>query len=162
MVRCSRRQSIYKKRINCVLPRALDDDLNEELVVQRSVSFGVRSRKLSNVGQSLDRIPKNYYLELLRASEGTLSRWFQLHFQSLPPTNTHWARVVDYGSFSLCVIHKESLYPSSGDINRLMMRALKCDVKKGLRRHWFNCRGYVQAVRRRAATSSRWRSCCWR
>jgi hypothetical protein len=26
-----------------------------------------------------------------------------------------------YGPFSLCVIHKEGLYPSSGNINRLMM-----------------------------------------
>jgi hypothetical protein len=37
------------------------------------------------------------------------------------PSNPHWARVVDYGPFSLCVIHKEGLCPSSGDINRLMM-----------------------------------------
>jgi hypothetical protein len=37
------------------------------------------------------------------------------------PTNPHWARVVGYGPFSLCVIHKEGLCPSSGDINRLMM-----------------------------------------
>jgi hypothetical protein len=29
--------------------------------------------------------------------------------------------VVGYGLFSLCVIHKEGLCPSSGDINRLMM-----------------------------------------
>jgi hypothetical protein len=29
---------------------------------------------------------KNYYLELLRASEGALSRWSQLHLQSLAPT----------------------------------------------------------------------------
>jgi hypothetical protein len=28
---------------------------------------------------------------------------------------------VNYGSFSLCVIHKEGLCPNSGDINRLMM-----------------------------------------
>jgi hypothetical protein len=35
------------------------------------------------------------------------------------PTNPHWARVV--GPFSLCVIHKEGLCPTSGDINRLMM-----------------------------------------
>jgi hypothetical protein len=27
-----------------------------------------------------------YYLEFLRASEGTLSRWSQLHLQSLAPT----------------------------------------------------------------------------
>jgi hypothetical protein len=57
-----------------------------------SVRFGVRSRKLSNVGLSLDGWPKIYYLELLRASEGTLSRWFRLHLQSLAPTNPHWAR----------------------------------------------------------------------
>jgi hypothetical protein len=36
------------------------------------------------------------------------------------PTNPHWARVVGYGQFSLWVIHKEGLCPSSGDINRLM------------------------------------------
>jgi hypothetical protein len=40
----------------------------------RSVPFGVRSRKLSNVGQWLDGLPKIYYLEFLRAAEGTLSR----------------------------------------------------------------------------------------
>jgi hypothetical protein len=43
-------------------------------MAERSVRFGVRSRKLSNVGKSLDGSPKIYYLEVLRASEGTLSR----------------------------------------------------------------------------------------
>jgi hypothetical protein len=43
------------------------------------------------------------YLELLRALEGTLSQSW-LHLQSLTPTNPHWARVVGYGPFSLCVI----------------------------------------------------------
>jgi hypothetical protein len=33
----------------------------------------------------------------------------------------HWARVMGYGPFFSCVIHKQGLYPSSGDINRLMM-----------------------------------------
>jgi hypothetical protein len=88
-------------------------------IVPQSVHFGVRSRKLNNVGQSLDGWPKIYYLELLRALEGTLSRWSQ-HLQSLALTNLHWARVEGYGPFSLCVIHKESLCPSSGDINRLI------------------------------------------
>jgi hypothetical protein len=64
---------------------------------------------------------KTYHLELLRASEGTLSCWSRLHLQSLAPTNPHWARVMCYGPFSLWVIHKEGLCPSSGDINRLMM-----------------------------------------
>jgi hypothetical protein len=36
-------------------------------------------------------------------------------------TNPLWAPVVGYGPFSSCVIHKEGLCPSSGDINRLMM-----------------------------------------
>jgi hypothetical protein len=35
--------------------------------------------------------------------------------------NPHWARVVGYGPFSLCVIHKEGLCPSCGDIKRLMV-----------------------------------------
>jgi hypothetical protein len=56
------------------------------------------------------------YLELLRASQGTLSRWPRLYLQSLEP---HLG-VVGYDSFSLCVIHKEGLCRSSGDINRLM------------------------------------------
>jgi hypothetical protein len=89
-------------------------------MAERPERFGVRPRKL-NVGQSLDGLPKIYYLELLRASEGTLSRWSRLHSQSLVLTNPHWAPVVGYGPFSLCVIHKEGLCPSSGDINRLMM-----------------------------------------
>jgi hypothetical protein len=38
----------------------------------------------------------------------------RLHLQSLAPTNLHWARVVGYGLFFLCVIHKEGLCPSSG------------------------------------------------
>jgi hypothetical protein len=66
-------------------------------------------------------VTKIYYLELLHASEGTLSCWSRLHLQSLAPTNPHWARVVGYGPFSLCITHKEGLCPSNGDINRLMM-----------------------------------------
>jgi hypothetical protein len=47
---------------------------------------------------------------------GTLRRWSWLHLKSIAPTNTDWARVVGYGSFSLCVIHEGGLYPNSGDI----------------------------------------------
>jgi hypothetical protein len=87
----------------------------------RGQCFGVRSRKLSNVEQSLDGWPKIYYLEILRVLEGTLSRWSRLHLQSLALKNPHWACVVGYGSFSLCVLHKEGLCRSSGGINNLMM-----------------------------------------
>jgi hypothetical protein len=55
----------------------------------RSVHFGVQSWEIRNVGQSLVGGPKIHYLELLRASEGTLSRWSRLHLQSLAPTNPH-------------------------------------------------------------------------
>jgi hypothetical protein len=84
----------------------------------RFVRFGVRSQKLSNVGQSLDGCPKINYLELLRNLEDTLR---QLHLQSFAATNLHWARLVVYGPFSLCVILKEGMWPSSGGINKLMM-----------------------------------------
>jgi hypothetical protein len=50
-----------------------------------------------------------------------------IHIRSLAPTNSHGARVVGYGPFSLCVIHKEGLCPSSGDISRLMMMTIKID-----------------------------------
>jgi hypothetical protein len=42
-------------------------------MASRLVNLGVRSRKLSNVGQWLDKWAKIYCLELLRASKGTLS-----------------------------------------------------------------------------------------
>jgi hypothetical protein len=104
----------------------------------RSVCFGVRSQKLSNVDQSLDGWPKFYYLELLCASEGTLSRKSRLHLQSSAPTNSHWARVVGYDPFSLCVRrpNKEGLCPSSGDINRFTARLapLKLPYKKRVSR----------------------------
>jgi hypothetical protein len=84
----------------------------------RSVRFGVRSRKLSTIGRLLDRWSKIYYLEFFRA--------FGKHVKPLVPAaitivRTHQALVVGYGPFSLCVIHKKGLCPSSGDINRLMM-----------------------------------------
>jgi hypothetical protein len=61
----------------------------------RSVSFSVRSRKLSNV----DR----YYLDLLRVSEGMLNRRSRLYLQSLAPTNPQCARVMGLCPFTLCV-----------------------------------------------------------
>jgi hypothetical protein len=36
-------------------------------------------------------------------------------------TNSHWACVVGYCPCSLCVIHKEGLCPSSGDIKLMMI-----------------------------------------
>jgi hypothetical protein len=47
---------------------------------------------------------KIYYLEFLRALEGTLS-WSRLYLQSLAPTNPHWSCVVGYDPFFLGVIH---------------------------------------------------------
>jgi hypothetical protein len=77
----------------------------------------------------IDLFSFNMYTQLLRASEGTLSRWSRLHLQSLAPTNPYWASVVGYSPFSLWLIHKEGLCPNSGDINRLMMMYLQ--VKPG-------------------------------
>jgi hypothetical protein len=66
-------------------------------------------------------VHKKLFSELLRALEGTLSRCSRLYLQSLAPTYAHWTRVVGYGLFSLCVIHKEGLCPSNEGINMLMM-----------------------------------------
>jgi hypothetical protein len=82
-----------------------------------AVSFGVRSRKLSNIGHKMGDqkfVISSFTLRHVKP----LGR---LHLQSLAPTYPHWARVAVYGPFYFCVIHKESLCPSSGDINRLMM-----------------------------------------
>jgi hypothetical protein len=83
-------------------------------MAQRSVRFGVLSRKLSNVGRSLDGWPKISYLEFFCASESTLSRWSQLFLQSLAPTNPRWAHVVGYVPFSLST--RKSYAPAVGTL----------------------------------------------
>jgi hypothetical protein len=70
----------------------------------------------------MKRINYSYLLYAQRASEGTLSRWSRLHLQSSASTNPHWARVMGYGSFSLWVIRKEGLCPSSGGIRLMTVR----------------------------------------
>jgi hypothetical protein len=56
-----------------------------------------------------------------------------LQRKGITPTNPHWARVVGYGLFSLWVIHKEGLCPSSGDINWLLMMMMKGILDRPLR-----------------------------
>jgi hypothetical protein len=89
-------------------------------MAQRSVRLGVRSRKLSNVGQ----------LVIGWVTKNLLSRappCFGRHVKPLVPAafavvSSHQHALGPRGPFSLCVIHKEeSICPSSGDINRLMM-----------------------------------------
>jgi hypothetical protein len=61
------------------------------------------------------------------------SPWFEKHVKPLVPAafavvSTHQhapRRVVGYDLFSLCVIHKEGLCPSSWDINRMMMLMMR-------------------------------------
>jgi hypothetical protein len=89
-------------------------------MAQPSVCFGVLSRRLSNV---IGLVTENVLSRVI-----TLSHWSRLHLQSLAPTNPHWARVVGYGPFSLCVIQKEGLCPNSGDINRLMMMMIMSNI----------------------------------
>jgi hypothetical protein len=66
------------------------NNVNLELNDLAIASLGVRSRKLSNVRPVIGWVTKIYYLEFLRASEGTLSRWSRLHLQSFvsPPSTT--------------------------------------------------------------------------
>jgi hypothetical protein len=46
----------------------------------------IAEAKLQSQWPVLGCVTKIYYLELLRASEGTISRWSRLHLQSLAPT----------------------------------------------------------------------------
>jgi hypothetical protein len=67
---------------------------------------------------------QKFILELLRASEGTLSRRDRLHLQSLAPTNPHCPSGGLWFVLLMCNL-KEGLCPISGDINRLMMMVNK-------------------------------------
>jgi hypothetical protein len=83
----------------------IGEDLDGPAVSALQRAIAEVKQRWSDIGW----VTKNlYYLELLRALEGMLSRWSRLRLQSLAPTNPHWARMVSYGSFSLFVIHKES------------------------------------------------------
>jgi hypothetical protein len=56
-------------------------------MVERSVRLACdRETKHRSQWPVLGWVTKIYYLELLRASEGTLSRWSRLHLQSFEPT----------------------------------------------------------------------------
>jgi hypothetical protein len=48
---------------------------------RRAIAEAKQRSQRSVIGQ----VTKIYYFELLRASEGTLSRWSRLHLQSLAP-----------------------------------------------------------------------------
>jgi hypothetical protein len=77
----------------------------EELQVAVASALAVRSRKLSKVHKSWSSDWRPRANDQERALEGILSRWSRLHLQPSAPSIPHWARVVGYGSFSLCVIH---------------------------------------------------------
>jgi hypothetical protein len=117
----------------------------EELDGTAVSALGVRSWKLSNVDRSSGGRPKIYSRELLRALEGTLSRWSRLRLQSIAPTNPHWACVLGYGPFFLCVIDKKDLYTSSGDNNRLMM--MRSAVFLSGKSLWLNVEVSVEYLR---------------
>jgi hypothetical protein len=52
----------------------------------RSVRSGIAEAKQLSQWSVIRWVTKIYDLDLLRASEGTLSRWYRLHLQSLAPT----------------------------------------------------------------------------
>jgi hypothetical protein len=60
-----------------------------------------------------------YHSRFIPEGEAEASQIYQ-NYLALP-TNSHWARVVGYGPFFLCIIHKEGLCHSCGDTNGLMM-----------------------------------------
>jgi hypothetical protein len=87
-------------------------------------AVSVLRRAIAEVKQRwsvIGRVTKNVLSRAPPCFGRTLNRWPRLNLQSLALINPHWARIVCYGPFSLCVIHKEGLCPSSWLINRLTM-----------------------------------------
>jgi hypothetical protein len=72
-------------------------------MVERSVRSPCDRGSKATFVKVIGYVIKIYYLEVLHASEGTLSCWSRLYLQSLAPAKPHCARVVDYGPFSLWI-----------------------------------------------------------
>jgi hypothetical protein len=105
----------------CIMYFCRFHNLLASLLDGSAVSFGVRSWKLSNVRKrSVGWVTKIIISRAPPCYGRHFSRWSRLHWQTLPGTNQHCARVVGYSSISLCEINKEDLCLSSGDINRLI------------------------------------------
>jgi hypothetical protein len=87
-IKCHERNKIQLKYDS--LKRENSMMVKEELDGPAVSALGVRSLKLSSVHKGMDGRgwkTKNFYLQLLRASKGTLSCWSRLHLQSLAPTS---------------------------------------------------------------------------
>jgi hypothetical protein len=91
---------------NVINPRGLGGAQWLGQCARRAIAEAKQRSQKSIIGWVI----KIYYRELLRASEGTLSRWSRLHLHSLALKKPDWARVGGYGPFSLCVIHKEVFF----------------------------------------------------
>jgi hypothetical protein len=106
----------YNKKSSCCLRAAIAEELDGFAVsALRRVIVEVKQR-WSVIGWETKSL-------LSRAPP-----YFGRHTKPLVPVafavvSTHQPALapVGYGPFSLCVIHKEGLCPSSGNINRLMM-----------------------------------------
>jgi hypothetical protein len=70
---------------SCIFGRVISAAF-EEFDGRAVSALGVRSRKLNTVSMASLRMGDQNNVQLLRASEGTLSRWSRLHLQSLAPT----------------------------------------------------------------------------
>jgi hypothetical protein len=62
-----------------------NEELDGPAVIALRRAIGEVKQRWSVIGW----VTKNYYLKLLRALEGTLSRWSRLQLQLLAPTNPH-------------------------------------------------------------------------
>jgi hypothetical protein len=67
----------------------------------------------------------------VKARPGCIYTLYIIVICTFATTNQHRARVVGYGAFSLCVMHKEGMCASSGGINRLMMMMMALDKLRG-------------------------------
>jgi hypothetical protein len=84
-------------------------------------ALSVRSRKLATFSK-VRWVIKIYYLELLHASDGTLSRWSRLHLQSIAPAPV--SRRVDIRQETGHKNNCQDLYHNTSDPPRLRKGAM--------------------------------------
>jgi hypothetical protein len=100
-----------------------------------SINFEYKSVNYASFNSVVDffftdvhRLPKSKKEDMVVSPSPCFGRHVKLLvLAAFAVVNTHlphWTRVVGYGPFSLCIIDKEGLCPSSGDINGLMMKSI--------------------------------------
>jgi hypothetical protein len=77
---------VYRADEKNIFAIIISTEESEDLAGSQSARRAIAEAKQRSQRPVIGWVTKIYYLELLRASEGTWSRWSRLHLQSFVPT----------------------------------------------------------------------------